>query len=121
MTNNIKTLLIILGAMTVFAACKKTELTKYDQPDMVYIYKNGTDPNRDSISYSFATRAASLVQDTVRVPLRIMGLAKNVDRKVNVRVVADSTTAIEGSQYQIFPAIIPANSYTGYVPILVKR
>ena len=121
MTNIMRTVFTILAAAAVFAGCKKTALTPYEQPDMIYIYKNSSDPNRDSITYSFATKSASRVQDTVKVPLRIMGLAKNVDRKVNVRVIADSTTAIEGTHYQILPAVVPANSYTGYIPVLVKR
>jgi hypothetical protein len=121
MTTYIKTLLIILGSAVCFASCQKSELTKYEQPAMVYVYKNSSDPNRDSVTYSFATKSAALMQDTVKVPLRIMGLASDKDRQVNVRVIADSSTAIEGTHYQLLPAIIPANSYTGYVPVLVKR
>src|ERR1044071_6584991 len=108
MKNTIFKFLIALFFAGGFTACKKSELTKYDQPDMIYIYKDAFNTNRDSISYSFAIKPASLKADTVKVPLRIMGLAKNVDREVKVRVVTDSSTAVAGTHFDILPVVVKA-------------
>ena len=102
-------------------ACKKTDLTAYEQPDMVYIYKDYFSMTNDSLVYSFAIKPASLTQDTVKIPVRIMGLAKNTDRAVNVVAVADSSTAKTGQHYELLPTIIKAGSYTTNIPVLVKR
>ncbi len=58
--------------------------------------------------------------DTVNIPLRIMGIASEHDRTVNIQVVADSSTALE-QHYTILPTIVKAGMYTTDVPLLVKR
>ena len=50
-----------------------------------------------------------------------MGLAKDKDRTVNVRIVKDSTTAQEGAHYTLLPAAIKANEYTGNIALVIKR
>ncbi len=115
--SNLLPLLVVL----VLTACTKSELTKYEQPDMVYIYKDYFSFTNDSTVYSFAIKANSLIQDTIRIPLRIMGVAKNTDRTVNVAVVADSTNAVANQHYVLLPATIKANEYKGNIEILVKR
>lgn len=121
MTNISRTLLVALGTILFFVGCKKSELTKYDQPDKVYVYKLSSDANKDSATFSFALRPSAQLQDTVKIPLRIMGTARGADRQVQVNVVADSSTGVAGTHYQLLPAIIPANSFTGYIPVLVKK
>jgi hypothetical protein len=111
-------LLVVTGFHT---ACKKSELTKFYEADNVYIYKDAFNTSRDSILFSFAIKPASLTTDTVKVPLRIMGTAQNRDRQVQVKVLTDSSTAKQDQDFVILPAIIKADSYTGDIPILVKR
>ena len=101
--------------------CKKSELTQFDQPDMVYIYKDYFATNNDSSIYSFAIRPATLLQDTIKVPMRIMGEARNKDRAVNVMVVKDSTTAVEGKHYKIVPPVIKAGQYKGEINIVLFK
>ena len=113
-------LFISFGA-SLMAGCTKSELQAYEEPDMVYVYQHASDPNRDSITYSFATKPASLMTDTVKVPLRIMGLSKAINRTVAVRTVTDGTTAKEGQHFSLLPTVIKANEYAGYIPVLVKR
>ena len=117
----IKYFLFFSFAATLLVGCTKSELQAYEEPDMVYVYQLASDPNRDSITYSFATKPATLTTDTVKVPLRIMGTAKSKNRTVNVRAVTDGTTAKEGQHFVLLPAVIKANEYTGYIPVLVKR
>ena len=116
-----KNISFLLLAVIFIYSCKKSDLKLYDEPDMVYVYQNAFDANRDSISYSFAIKAATLTADTIKIPLRIMGVARDKDRTVGVRVVTEGTTAKEGQDFTLLPAVIKANEYTGYIPVLVKR
>jgi len=120
MANNIKSLIFTALFMWLAFSCKKSEFTSYTQPDMIYFYKDYYDPDKDSMTYSFAIEPNSLQVDTVKIPLRIMGVASDHDRTANIRVVADSSTATE-QQYTILPTVVKANDYTAYVPLLVKR
>lgn len=117
---NLKYLLPAI-AVLLLNGCKKSELTSYDQPDMVYIYKNYFALNNDSTLYSFAIKPVGLQQDTIKIPLRIMGLAKDRDRVVNIEVVADSTTAVVNKHYVLLPTVIKAGEYTGNIQVLVKK
>ncbi|OQP52966.1 hypothetical protein A4D02_21415 [Niastella koreensis] len=120
MAKNILYLLIpaLFGCQLI--ACKKSELTSYTQPDMIYFYKDYYNTDRDSIVYSFAIKPDALTVDTVKIPLRIMGVAVSRDRSVNIQIVADSSTAL-AEQYTVLPVIVKAGAYTANVPLLVKR
>lgn len=107
-----------LGVLALLVGCKKSKLTKYEQQGMVYIYGIGP---KDSTQYSFATKPATVAQDTVKIPLRIMGQATNGNRTVNVVVIADSSTAVAGQHYQLLPTIVKAGEYTANIPVLVKK
>lgn len=111
----IPVLFVLLGI-----ACKKSELTSYTQPDMVYVYKDFYNTNKDSVTYSFAIKPNSVMTDTVKVPLRVMGNARDKNRMVAIQTVADSTTATS-KQYTILPTIVKAGSFTTDIPVLVNR
>ena len=111
----------LMIVVLLLTACKKGELTSYDQPDMVYIYKNYFSNTNDSAIYSFAIKPPSLMQDTVKIPIRIMGLAKDFDRVVKVEMISDSTTAIVNQHYVLLPTIIKAGAYSGNIEVLVKK
>lgn len=116
-----KTLYIRIAALLVcLVACRKSELASYTQPDMIYVYKDFYNTNKDSTTYSFATKANGLQTDTVKVPLRIMGNAREKDRTVAIQTVADSTTATS-QQFTILPTIVKAGSFTTDIPVLVNR
>lgn len=120
MAKNILYLLIPVLFGCQLIACKKSELTSYTQPDMIYFYKDYYNTDRDSIVYSFAIKPDALTVDTVKIPLRIMGVATSRDRNVNIQIVADSSTAL-AEQYLVLPTIVKAGEYTANVPLLVKR
>jgi hypothetical protein len=112
--------LLIPVLFAVPAACTKSELTSYTQPDMIYVYKDFYNTNKDSATYSFAIKPNGLMTDTVKVPLRIMGNARNNDRMVAIRTVTGNTTATI-QQYTILPTIVKAGSFTTEIPVLVNR
>ncbi|MCS3796840.1 DUF4843 domain-containing protein [Niastella sp. OAS944] len=113
-------LYILIPALFVWLACKKSELTSYKQTDMIYVYKDFYNTNKDSVTYSFAIKANSLITDTIKVPLRIMGNARDKDRRVAIQTVADNTTATS-QQYTILPTIVKAGSFTTDIQVLVNR
>lgn len=120
MANKIKYLYLQVFFLLMITACKKSEPVSFTQPGMIYFYKNHYNASKDSIVFSFATIPDGKITDTVRVPLRIMGVASDRDRTVNIQVVADSSTALE-QHYTILPTIVKAGMYTTDVPLLVKR
>jgi hypothetical protein len=101
-------------------ACKKSNLTSYTQPDMIYVYKDFYNTNKDSATYSFAIKQNSLMTDTILVPLRIMGNARDKDRTVAIQTIPGSTTATS-KQYTILPTIVKAGLFTTDIPVLVNR
>jgi hypothetical protein len=115
------TMCLLIGFTMLVAGCKKSELKGYDQPDMVYIYKDYFSTTNDSTIYSFAIKPPALTRDTIKIPVRIMGMAKDYDRTVNVAIISDSTTATADQHYELLPTKIKAGEYTGNIPVLVKR
>ncbi|MBO9201599.1 MULTISPECIES: DUF4843 domain-containing protein [Niastella] len=120
MAKKIKYLYILLLFGVAITACKKSNPTSYTQADRIYFYKDNYNPDKDSIVYSFAIKSNALVQDTVKIPLRIMGVAAGFDRTVTIQVVADSSTALP-QQYDLLPTIVKAGDYTTNVQLLVNR
>ncbi|WP_316815744.1 DUF4843 domain-containing protein [Pedobacter nyackensis] len=111
---------LLLLVLAIFGSgCSKDELLSFQEKPKVYIYKKSNDLVKDSTTYSFAIRAVSIVQDTVFVPLRIMGDAAAQDRTVNYQVMSKSTA--DADSYQLLPAVIKANQFTGYIPVVVKK
>lgn len=123
MLNRKHSLYIIIPAliMAAFTSCKKSELTAYDQPAQVQFYKLFDNPRKDSFVYSFAIKPATMLADTVRLPVRITGVAMDKDRMINLKAVADSSNAVEGTDYKIHRAIIRAGHYQDSVEIVVFR
>lgn len=103
------------------AGCSKSELTAYEQPGSIYIYRQIYGVTNDSVTSSFAIKAATLQVDTVFVSVRIMGNAVHKDRVVKLEAWADSTTAVEGVDYEFLPYVVPADSFTARLPVLIKR
>jgi hypothetical protein len=113
--------LFLLPACYCLPACKKSNPLAFDAPAMVYIYKAPYALNTDSIVYSFAIRPDTVMTDTIKIPVRIIGEAAAQDREVILKAVADSTTAKAGTDYILFPYQIPAGAYTANLPVVIKR
>ncbi|MGX5817657.1 DUF4843 domain-containing protein [Chitinophaga lutea] len=111
-------LLFLIPAMQF--ACSKSELQAFDAPDMVYVYKPRLGKTNDSITYSFAVRADDLQFDTVRIPLRIMGQPAGKDRNVKYSVMVDQSS-YSNANFELLPAFIRANSFTGELLVKVTR
>lgn len=111
---------IIYLFLCVFAvvqtACKKEKLMPYELDAKINMYKQ----NGDSTVYSFAVKEEHVAYDTIKIPLRIMGLPSPKDRTVNYGVIPDKTT-LSSTNYELLPVVIPANSYVGTLMVKVIK
>lgn len=121
MKSSLKYICGLLITVSFLPACKKSDPMSFDAPDMVYIYKSPNSLNKDSIVYSFAIKPDSVMEDTIYIPVRIIGLAASKDREVILSAVPDSSTAVAGTDYQLLPYHIPAGAYTANLPVVIKR
>lgn len=116
-----KYMLIAFGLLAFLQnGCKKAALMPYELSPRITIYKNGITAGRDSIIYSFAVKEETIAYDTVKLPVRIMGNVAAHDRKISYAVIPDSTDAPQ-ENYELLPAIVPANSHEGMLWIKVKK
>ena len=113
--------LIPVLLLAAFVSCKKSELTAFEQPAMVQFYKHFDDPKKDSFLYSFAIKPDDLMTDTIKLPVRISGIAADKDRQINLKPVTDSTNAVAGTDYIIHSSVVHAGKYTDSILVIVKR
>lgn len=111
----------LLFALLLLGACTKEQHLTYQDAPAVYFFTDSLNYTADSTTYSFAVHDSQLQQDTVKIPLKIMGEAADHDRQVNVEAIPDSTTAVQGQQYKILPAVIKAGEYKDSLKILVMK
>ncbi len=76
--------------------------------------------NLDSINYSFGFSEPTRQIDTVFLWLRIIGVAENRDREVNI-VSKETSTAKRGYHYEFGPLVIPANEYEALIPVYLFK
>lgn len=72
-------------------------------------------------NYSFALKNSTLMQDTIFVPVQLMGNIEDYDRTFKAVAVADSTTAEYPKHYEILDGTMKAGEYTSYLPVVIKR
>lgn len=113
-------LITFIGLIFLQMGCKKAALMPYELSPQITIYKNGIPAGRDSITYSFAIKQEALTFDTIKIPVRIMGNVASHERKINYSIVPDSTDA-PAANYELLPAVIPANSYTSVIWVKIKK
>lgn len=116
-----KYMLIAFGLLAFLQnGCKKAALMPYELSPQITIYKNGISAGRDSVIYSFAVKEETVAFDTIKIPVRIMGNVAAHDRKINYAVIPDSTDA-PAANYELLPAIVPANSFESVLWVKVKK
>lgn len=54
----------------------------------------------DRTTFSFGMRDEAVERDTARIVVEFLGSVSNMDRNYQVRIVTDSTTAVEGLHYE---------------------
>lgn len=102
-----KAYILICGLM-FFASCEK-ELMDYEGEDCLYfdvrLSSSWIDTSLWPHQYFSAVSFGNLLVDEVDVSYKIMasGLPKDYDRAFSLTVNADSTTAVEGTDFEAFP------------------
>lgn len=101
--------------------CQKEERLIYKDVPRIYIYKNTLAYAYDSLNYSFAVKNSARVRDTVWATVRIMGDAISKDRVIEFRPVDSLTTAVEGRDYELMKYIMPSDSFTTRLGIIIRK
>ncbi|GGH60209.1 hypothetical protein HNQ91_000798 [Filimonas zeae] len=97
MTKSVKPIAFVsLIAITLFTSCQKAKENTYDSAENVYI--DYWDSKADSVLSTFAFHPDK-GSDTILVPVRIAGLARDYDRTFSLQVLKDSSTAKENVHY----------------------
>ena len=110
-----------LLAVSALTGCSTDEIDTFNGGAQVYFERVAGSGTADSLTYSFAVQPAGLMTDIVEIPIVVTGEAAGYDRKVNIEVAPDLSTATEGDEYTLQPAIIPAGAFKGVLKVEVRR
>ncbi|WP_316792193.1 DUF4843 domain-containing protein [Pedobacter frigoris] len=117
-SHKINCLLCLATLVIGITSCSK-ELVYKNMPG-IYIDKEKLTA-RDSTAYSFAEKSATLMLDTIYIPVKISGELSGTDRIVPLTANAAKTNATAGTHYQILPTVVKANELTARAAVLLKR
>ncbi|MDE6393887.1 MAG: DUF4843 domain-containing protein, partial [Duncaniella sp.] len=109
-------------AAALFASCSENDYKVYDttQKDSVFFSYVNNQNVSDSV-FNFAFNFDINNSYTLTIPVSVMGSIKSYDRPVKIDIVADSSTMIQGTHYEIVEAGIPAGATEGAVKIKLLR
>ena len=106
-------------------ACSQDDGEVYNLDGRVYFYEQKKQGNDyvavTSKSYSFALQNSALMEDTLRIKVRLMGYVVDYDRTFSADIVSDGTTAVEGTHYKLLPGVLKAGTYESYLPVILYR
>lgn len=114
-----KILYSLLGCFALLWSCDQDIDYPYQGKDRIqFQHYNG-----DSTVFSFGLTPDEILQDTLKLPVAYLGKGSESVRNYRVTVVADSTTAIEGTHYIAFNGVQPfrANELTDTLHIIIIR
>ncbi len=118
----------ILMMLPVFFSCSEHEISYYDGRDAIY-FDQQYGANFDTLrlshqNYSYVPFGVLSIRDSiVRVKVETAGYLRDYDRPFQIEVVADSTNAVEGVDYELpvtNPVIIAGQNST-YIPVIIHR
>lgn len=103
-------------------ACTDEDYKLYDtaQKDAVFFeYLNDKNEEITSVEYAFNYDVATI--HTIEVPIKLMGMPTDHDRKISLVPVEASSDMIEGIHYKVDETIIPANEVKSVVKVHLLR
>ncbi len=108
-----------------YFACEENEVMDYALDGKVYFNEVTTVSDVETANYtknySFALQNSALIEDTVKIAVKLMGDLADYDRTFNAEVVADSSTAVAGTHYKLLEGVMSANTYESYLPVVLYR
>ena len=127
MINSIKYGFLFAGISLLLGltSCQENEHIDYTLNDRIYFYETDVLFSQTRVlnekNYSFALKPSSLMEDTVKIAVRVMGRTSDRPRVFRAVAVADSTTAQSPMHYELLTGTIAPGAYEGYLPVLIKR
>lgn len=112
---NKKTLFTVIVGLLLCVSCSETDYLTYDTS------RSGIYFTRDTLTYSFGVTPDEQRTYTYKYWVRIMAGTSSEPRTFGYEVIADSTTAVEGVQYKLGEAVVPADSIDGYISVTLLR
>ena len=99
--------LLAIILVLINQGCEKDPAFEFKGDDRIYfvypkyIYQNGTEGHEyDSIVLSMVGKPASVEKDTCWMSVRRVGERTDVDKRYSVTVLKDSSTAVEGVDFE---------------------
>lgn len=105
----------------VLNGCTQEQIDDFNGGAQVHFGRVAGSGTADSLTYSFAVMDEAVSFDTVRIPIVVTGQKVPYDREVNVVVVAEKSTAVEGKDYVMGKTVIPAGMFEGSLKIRIDR
>ncbi|NML37820.1 DUF4843 domain-containing protein [Chitinophaga sp. G-6-1-13] len=99
-----KKLIIIYALALLAASCTKDAGLTYTEKDKIYFaynylyYTQVIEYNK--VVFSFGMRPDSIIKDTAKIGIRVMGQQADKNRQYRISIDKDSTTAQEGVHYE---------------------
>ena len=128
---NIFTLIISIIVISLTYSCSKTELMDYEGSEGIYFYVQRVPISGYGDTTLWSANATTLfeftklpVVDTLHtLRVRVTGHVKDYDRAFEVRINKDSTTAVDGVNYEFDSSntVIKAGMHYADVPIKIIR
>ena len=106
-----RTAIIILGAALVLSSCGKSEIPVYDLKDSAVSFKQ--------ITNNFSLRGMTEPERELVVEVSLIGPVSDVDRPISYRISGGD--AIEGTDFTVVSAMVPAGSIAGSIVLNVKK
>lgn len=126
-----KIILYIVGVFLVLQGCEKDPAFNFKGEDRLYFSfpkkldfaGRETDQEVDSIVYSFVMKPADFLSDTIWVKVKRVGERALEDKPYVVSVVADSSTAVGGQDFEVLKAqyVFRKNLGVDSFPVIVYR
>jgi hypothetical protein len=113
---------LLLGSL-LFSSCAKKDIDSYSNDPRLFfqIPGSGSIALRDSLIYSFPAKPNVGEQDTLWFKACIMGETANYDREIGIKINSATSTAKEGVNFKFERKILPADSFSVRVPLVVYR
>lgn len=132
MKHTINTCIGLLASIMLFTACTEHEIPFYEGEDTIYFDQQWYDiPNTSFPSaryphqiYSYIPFGLMAANDSLlKVKIETNSYIRDYDRSFAIEVVADSTTATEGKEFEILDRTltIPAGEHITYAQVLCHR
>ncbi|MDO5663874.1 MAG: DUF4843 domain-containing protein [Bacteroidia bacterium] len=117
---------VILSLFALLMACDKGENLMYkDFSGLHFVAPTDTTLilRRDTLIYSFAFEKPEIKEKIIYIPVEIEGFRENKDRKFNVQLIKEGTTAESGVHYEALQEYytVKANQGRDSIALKVKR